>query len=454
MTRSVWCVLIMAALTVRASAQSLSGPFTGSVPTGAVTAEPFPLSLNGALERGLAHNLGIVTLEAQVDGARGTRIRMLRELMPRLDARVDDAAQTRNLAAFGFNASAIPGFDFPTVVGPFNVFDARVYATQTVFDAAARNDVRSSEFALSAAQLESRNARDLVTFVVTNLYFQAVAGVHRIDTARAQVTTAESLLRLATSQRDAGVTPGIDVVRAQVQLQAQRQRLIAAENEYAKLTLQLARAIGLPVAQRVELTDRDVTVPQPALSLDEALRRASASRPDYQAAVERVHAAEAALKAVQSESLPTVHVNGDVGAIGSNPGNARATYAVGGSLRLSVFDTGRKGREVESAARLRQRQAEAADVAQRIEAEVRTALLDVQASEQQLAVARERVALARQELSLAQIRFTAGVTSNLEVIQAQTALSTATDTEVAGVYAFNVAKAALARAVGASTGRP
>ena len=264
---------------MQAAAQSVSGPFAGSVPSGAVTAAALPLSLNGALERGLEHNLGVITLEEQVESARGTRIRMLRELMPRLDARVDDAAQTRNLAAFGFNASAIPGFSFPAVVGPFNVFDARLYASQTVFDATARHDVRSSEFSLSAAQLESRNAHDVVSFVVTNLYFQAVAGVHRIETARAQVATADSLLQLATSQRNAGVTPGIDVVRAQVQLQAQRQRFIAAENEYAKLTLQLARAIGLPVAQRVELTDREVNVPLPTLTLDEALTRAGAVAP-------------------------------------------------------------------------------------------------------------------------------------------------------------------------------
>jgi len=102
---------------------------------------------------------------------------------------------------------------------------------------------------------------------------------------------------------------------------------------------------------------------------------------------------------------------------------------------------------------LRQRQAEAADLAQRIEADVRTALLDVQAAEQQLAVAKERVTLADQELSLARTRFTAGVTNNLEVIQAQNEVATAADAEVAATYAVNTARAALARAIGTPDGR-
>lgn len=457
MRRRAAAVLLVAGLSlpVGAAGQTTAGAtgmFAGSVPVGAVSASALPLSLGEALDRGMKHNLGIITLEEQVESARGARIRSLRALMPRVEARADNSTQTRNLAAFGFNASAFPDFpvQFPSVVGPFNVFDARVYGSQPLLDLSAVNDVRSSRFNLSAAQAEARNARDLVTFVVTNLYFQAVAAASRIATVRGQVTTAEALLTLATNQRNAGVTAGIDVVRAQVQVRAQQQRLIAAENDFAKQTLQLARAIGLPVAQPIELTDGDVTLPLPAVTLEEAVKRAADVRPDYQASVERVHAAAAAVKAVQAEALPSIQLNVDYGAIGVTPVDARRTYAVSGSVRVPLFDSGRKGRELEQVAVLRQRQAAAADAAQRIELEVRTAFLDVRASEQQLAVARERVALARQELSLAQTRFTAGVTSNLEVIQAQNELALATDTEVDGAYAFNLAKAALTRALGSS----
>ena len=146
--------------------------------------------------------------------------------------------------------------------------------------------------------------------------------------------------------------------------------------------------------------------------------------------------------------MPSLHVNGDFGAIGTAPGDARRTYSVSANVRVSLFDQDRRGREVENAATLRQRQSEVADLAQRIEAEVRTAFLDVQAAEQQLAVARERVSLAGQELSLARTRFTAGVTNNLEVIQAQDEVAAASDIEVAATYAVNVARAGLVRTLG------
>jgi outer membrane protein TolC len=440
-------------VSVTAGAQTTTGPLAGSVTTVAATEEPMPLTLDMAVERGLKYNLSLISIEDQVESARGSRMRSLRGLLPHIEARAGEVRQTVNLAAFGFSGALFPGVS--TIVGPFDVFDARLYGSQPLLDLGARNDVRSKTAAFNAARFDSQNARDTVTFVVTSLYFQAVSGESRIQTARSQVATAEALFTLATNLRNAGAAPGIDVVRAQVQLQAARQRLIAAENDFAKQTLQLARAIGLPTAQRVALSDRNATVAGQSLTLDEALTRAASGRADYQASLERVHAAEAALNSTRSETLPSLRLNVDYGAIGPTPREARRTYSISANVRVPLYDPDREGKQVENAATLRQRQAEAADLVQKIEAEVRTAFLDVQATEQQLAVARERVALANQELQLARTRFSAGVTSNLEVIQAQNEVATATDIEVSGVYAFNVAQAALARAIGApETAKP
>lgn len=437
---------------VPASAQSQSSALSGSVPSGAVTAEPLSLSLTDAVDRGLKYNLALVALDQQVESARGARLRSLRDLLPRLDARAGETRQTTNLAAFGFDTSLFPGI--PSIVGPYNIFDARVNASQAVFDLAARRDLESKTAALNAVSLDEANARDLVTFVVTNLYLQAIAGESRIQTARTQVTTAEALLTQATNLRNAGAAPGIDVVRAQVQVQAQKQRLMVAENDLAKQMLQLARAIGVPTGQRLQLADKTMETVATGVSLDEALKRAADSRSDYKASLARVRAAEATLESTRSGRIPTVHVAGDIGTIGSNPSNAKRTYAMSVGVRVPLFDQDRTGRQVENTAAVRQRQAESADLLQRIEADVRTAYLDVQSTEQQLAVARERVALANQELSLARIRFTAGVTSNLEVIQAQNEVAAAADNEVAGTFAFNLAKAALARAIGNSRPTP
>jgi len=475
MNRTVWFVMLALGLGATAEAQLLTrpaapvagapaaeaapppsapsagaSPFSGSVPSGAVSAQAVVLTLSNAIERGLEHNLGVLTLEQQVENARGSRWRSLSGMLPDVSANVGRTTQTTNLAAFGFDASVFPGI--PSLIGPFSVFDARVFVSQPLLDFSALAGVDRSARALDAAKLDARNARDLVTLVVTDLYLQAATAANRIAAARAQVTTAEGLLKLATDQRNAGAAPGIDVVRAQVQLRAQQQRLIRVQNDFAKDKLQLARAIGIPSAQSIELSDTKADVPRLDLSLEQALQRANASRTDYQAAIARVHAAEADYRGAKADALPTLRVNADYGALGSSPADAQGTYAISGSVHVPVLDAGRrKSRLIETASALRQRQSEAADIEERIASDVRTAFLDVDAADQGLAVARERIALVNQELGLAQTRFSAGVTSNLEVIQAQDEVAIATENELLSEYAFNVAKAALARAVGGST---
>jgi outer membrane protein TolC len=475
MNRTVWSVILALGLGSTAEAQLLvrpaspvagaaaaeaapppnapsggASPFTGSVPSGAVSAQPVVLTLSNAIQRGLEHNLGVLTLEQQVENARGARWRSLSGMLPNVAAQAARSTQTTNLAAFGFNASLLPGI--PSLIGPFSVFDARVFVSQPLVDFSALADVNRSAHALDAAKLDSRNARDLVTLVVTDLYLQAATAANRIAAVRTQVTTAEGLLKLATDLRNAGAAPGIDVVRAQVQLRAQQQRLIRVENDFAKDKLQLARAIGVPSAQPIELSDTSAIVPRLDLSLEQALQRATAGRTDYQAAVARVQAADADNRAARADALPTLHVNADYGALGSSPADAQGTYTISGSVHVPIFDAGRrKSRIIETASTLHQRQSEAADLEDRIASEVRSAFLDVDAADQQLAVARERIALVNQELGLAQTRFSAGVTSNLEVIQAQDEVAIATENELLSEYAFNVAKAALTRAVGGST---
>ncbi len=409
------------------------------------------LTLPNAIERALQHNVRVLTSELQVAGAQGARWRALAGLLPAIDARAVGTRQTTNLAAFGFDTSLFPGI--PEVVGPFNVFDARVLVSQPVLDLSALHDVRRSAHALAAARFDQKDVRDFVTLAATNIYLQAIASARRIETARAQVQTAESLLKLANELHDAGVTPGIDAVRARTQLGVQRQLLIAAESGLAKQKLQLARVVGLPAATPIELTDHDVAIAAPAGTVEEVVQRAKASRADYQALLARVRAAEEERRAADAEALPSLHANVDIGAIGSTPGNARRTYAMSGAVRVPLFSATRKARGIEAAAALREREAEAAELGQQVETDVRAAYLDVEAAEQQLAVARERVSLANQELSLARTRFSAGVAGNLEVIQAQNGIAAATENEIASLYSLNAARASLLRMAGGSATR-
>src|SRR5207244_3901119 len=104
------------------------------------------------------------------------------------------------------------------------------------------------------------------------------------------------------------------------------QRVTAAQVDADKAKLQLARIIGLPPGQSFTLADPIRSVPFPDLTLEQALERGYKNRGDYQAALERVHAAEASRAAIQGENLPSVRVTADYGDIGLTPADAHASF--------------------------------------------------------------------------------------------------------------------------------
>jgi outer membrane protein TolC len=422
--------------------QASASPFLGSMAKGTVTAEPLPLSVKDAVQRALENNLGLLLQEESETSARGARWRALAELLPNVSGSLASRRQVINLEAFGFPAK-------PPIVGPFNVHDARVYLSQPVIDIAALNDARASALNLQAEKYGVKTARDLVVLVAVNLYLESVATSSRVEMTRAQQATAEALFKQAQDLKSAGIVAGIDVLRSQVQLQTQRQRVIAAENDFEKAKLQLARAIGLPLGQAFTLTDKIPYAPMPAPSLDEVLARALDGRSDFLAAKSRLEAAQASVRAANGALLPSLRFDADYGAIGQSFGAAHGTYALAATIRIPVFDAGKTtARRVETGSILRQREAELADIRGRVEYEVRSALLDLRAADQQLQASNTNVQLADAELTQARDRFGAGVASNLEITQAQEAVAAASEQYISALYSHNLAKASLARALG------
>jgi len=419
-----------------------TSPFMGSAPKGEVSATPIELSVKEVVERALQFNLGLLLQEEAVKNAHGARWRALSELLPDISAGFITSRQIINLEAYGFQAD-------PSVIGPFNVFDARVYASQPLLDLKAVNDAKAASANERAQKLGVRTARDLVTLVAVNLYLEAVAGASRIEAAHAQQDTADALYRQANDMKQAGLVAGVDVLRAQVQLQNQRQRTIRVENEFEKSKLQLARAIGLPVGQSFTLRDKIPYAPLADVTLEAALKTAYESRADFLAARERLTAAESSRRAAEADHIPTVHLDADYGVLGQTLSESHATFRVAANVRVPIFDAGKStARRIETDAELKRRQAELEDTRGRVEYDVRTSLLDLRAAGQQVEAAQTNVTLAGQELEQARDRFAAGVAGNLEVTQAQQSVAIATESYIDALYSHNLAKAALARAVG------
>ena len=420
-------------------------PFLGGVPSGTLSSSPLSLTVAEVIARALQHNLGVLNAEHDAGHADGARAVALSQLLPNIGGRVTETRQELNLAAFGFPRAA----GAPAVVGPFNVFDARVYVSQSLVDLRAINEVRKERHLEAAAQQGYKSARDLVVLVASNAYLQAIAAGARVESAQAQLRTAQAIASQAQDLKSAGLVAGIDVLRAEVQVSTERQRATAATNELEKARLQIAQIIGLPIGQAFTLADQIPSLPAPAVSLDEAVDRAYKTRPDYLAALERVRAAEADRKAALGESLPSVRVTADYGAIGPTARSAEGTFAVMGAVNVPIFQGGRaRGHLLEANADLRTRRAEAENMKASIYYEVRAAQLDVASATEQMDAATRGRELAAQQLVQARDRFTAGVANNLEIVQAQEAVALANEHYIAAQYGLDVAKAVFAHSLG------
>jgi len=418
--------------------------FTGSVPEGKATSEVLAISFLDAIDRGLKQNLGLLLSGDNTLAARGEKWKELSNLLPNLVAKGQETAQQTSIAALGFRLPQIP-----RVIGPFNYFDTRVFLDQSVFNWNYTQKERAAVEGVRAAEYSYKDARELVVLVAGNAYLQAIAGAARVETAEAQIKTAQALYNRTADQQKAGVSPAIDTLRSQVELQSRKQQLIAARNDFAKQKLSLSRIIGLPLGQEFTLSDKapyDIFVPP---SLEESLRRAYASRPDYQAALAQVRAAELSRRAATAEHYPTFDIEGDYGDVGVNPATSNGTFHVAGTVTVPIFQGGKAHADVlQAEATLRQAKARLEDLRGQIDNDIRNALLDLSAAADQVEVARSSVDLAEQTLTQAQDRFTAGVTDNLEVVQAQESVASAHENYISSLYAHNLAKVELARSLG------
>jgi outer membrane protein TolC len=318
-----------------------------------------------------------------------------------------------------------------------------------LFDWKSINATRAASQSLKSAEYSSRDARDLVVLAVGYSYLQAVADEARIETAEAQVKTAEALHDQANDQLNAGTSPEIDELRANVELQNRQQQLIQAKNDFAIQKLTVARVIGLAPGQEFELTDKSPYQPFEGITIDEAVKRAYASRADYQAAMSDVRAAEYVRKAAVAGYLPSLSFNADYGTAGSHPSTATQVFDVHGTLTIPIFQGGSvHGDILQADARLEQSRERLDNLRAQIDSDVRAALLNLQSFAERVRVARSNIGLAEKTLAQSRDRFSAGVTDTVEVVQSQEAVASAHEQYISSLYNYNFARISLARAIG------
>jgi outer membrane protein TolC len=427
-------------------AQVSQDSFKGSIVEGKATGNVLDLSLDDAIHRGLRNNLGMILQGAAQKNANGQRLEELQALLPTVTGAASINVQQVNLAAYGLK---FPGLN--PIVGPFQVVDFRAYLTQNLFNLSAFQNYLAAKHNFAAAKLTAEDARDLVVLTVGNASLLCIADRARIEAVTAELATSKVTLDQAVAAHDAGTSPKLDVLRAQVDYQNEQQTLIAAKNGLAKDKLALARVIGLPLDQEFHLTDLAPYAAldnlDPQASVDEALKE----RKDLAASGEQVKAANAQKKSAWAYQLPVASFVGDFGDLGQTPGHSHSSYTATGQVTVPILQIAKtRGQNEVASANYEQARARLSDQAQQVNQDVRDAILDIQAAAKLVEATHSNVELATEALSEAQQRFKAGVSDNLPVSQAQSQTEQANDQYISALYQHNIAKLSLARALGAA----
>ena len=430
--------------------QSLN-PYLGSVPGAKLVEGEIKLTLQDAVQRGLEFNLGLIESKQADAAIQAERSRAFAALLPQITARAEQSYEQLSISSFGLRLPAQAPFRLPSTTGGFGYSEGRVALQYSAYDPALIAQYKARRAAEAASALNTRDSRDVVVYAVGTAYFQVVASEARLATARAALDSAREFQTQAVHEYEAEVAPEIDSIRASVELRAAEQRLTDAENDVEKDKLTLDRVAGIPLEQKWSPSHE---YSYAALPADEANDKSKQNRFDLASAQQSVSAAQLDVKSAGAQRLPSVSLEASYGTGGMNLGNYSQVYSVGAAVSVPLFTGGRIRADVrEAEARLAQRQAEARDLEGRVAYDVRVARLDAQASETAVKVALENKALSERALLQSEDRYTNGVTNVLEVVQAREAVASANENYIASLFSFNVAKVALARALGAAETR-
>ncbi len=438
---------------------SAANPFFGSVTVQPVTGEPLKLSLDDVIQRGLKNNLGLKEAENGEKTLHGMRNEALQEFLPTIWLTGDTGYYMHDLAALGFGPSVIaeftplfPGGKIP--VGLSNITrddltEGQIHFSQILFSGPVIQGWKAAGAAERSAYFNKMSARGEVVQQVATAYLRAVADQSQVENAKALVAQAQLLLDHVHAAHQAGTVANLDELRARVQLEAQQQALIAAQNQQAKDLILLEREIGIDPGQEITLTD-----PAPYSDLaeqtpEEVRALAYRSRQDYQNLQNQAVEYKAVHAVYRSQRLPTLSFYSYYGTSTVNGAGTHGDFVAIGTLNFPIFREARlRGDEDASKAEMDSVDAQLADLRNHIDEQVRAALLDVGANKQLVDVARSNVDLATRALSDETDRVNAGVDDNLPLVTAQATLATAENNLVESLYQYNVSKLLLARAAG------
>ncbi len=404
------------------------------------------LTLDGAVELALRQNLDSQIATLNIATAQEQRALALSELLPHASL---DATETISR----YNLKALIGVQFPAVgksIGPYQSVHAGPAFSGPVFDLTLIREYQASGHRLRAVREDEQSVREETVLLTVSEYMVHLGALASIDAAESRVQLATDLMRQAQDLLNEGVASKIDVSRADVRLREEQQRLIDAQRDADTSMNALRRILNIHGTEEIELLDRDGFTETPSLELVNPIETAVSQRPELRSLTETIRADNLERKAAFAHSLPTLGFTGRWNEQGQTLTTVTPGYEYAFEFRTPIFTGGRLRAERKTAALEEVRAERQFDQARnRVTEQVLDGQVELQSALHQVSLGRKQVALANDELTLSQGRFKAGVTDNIEVIAAQDSLARANDQEISALFRYNIARAQLARAVGA-----
>lgn len=409
---------------------------------------PLQLSLEQAVKLAVKQNTAAQIAILQAAETQQEQRIALSNLLPQASLSVQEQRQRVNLEA-QFGGRIPPGFPFPRAVGPFDIFAAGVGFQGPLFDLTLLRRYQASQASSNAARADTLSTREQVILLVVSQYIGALRASAAVQASKSRVDLAQALYNQAADLQREGVGTGIDTLRANVELQNEKQTLIEAQAGEQRSLFGLSRLLNLDPRQELQLTDSLGFFDTPQPEIEPSIDLALSTRQEWKSLQSRIQAAEYSKKAAWGERLPSVRFSGNWTQLGTSPGTIIPTYTYAGSVNVPLFTGGRiRAESARADLEIQRAQQQQADLRNSIALDVKTALINLNSARNEVDVANLGVQLANEEVNQSRDRFQAGVANNIEVIQAQDSLARANDNQIAALYRFNQARADYARAIG------
>jgi len=436
----VFFSLVVTPMVARPQGTGRQNPLPGNAPSG-VMRLTLDQSVALALKQNPTAQIAIITAAQSVQDKNVVRA----DLLPQANLSVTDSVERINLQAF--LGTTIPGFS--QHAGPFQVFSAGPTFSAPVFDLTLFRRYQAARETANASKSDSLSTREQVILLVVSQYIGTLRAVANVQASQSRVELAQALYDQAADVQKEGVGTGIDTLRANVELQNEKQRLLEAQADRDTSLFGLSRLLNLDPRQVIELADSlsffDTPQPEVVASIDSAL----AERQEWKSMQEQLKSAGLQKKASSESRLPRLDFNGNWAYLGGSSTTGIPTYNYEAAVTVPLFTGGRIHAEVVRAdLEIQKLQQQEDDLRNQIALDVKTALLNLDSARSQVTVANLGMQLSKEEVDQARDRFRAGVANNIEVIQAQDSLARANDNQIAALYRFNQARADYARSIG------